>query len=54
MFGNINPPRPILTFGDAMIKPMAVIPVIVTPIRFVLLPWSWPRPAMTLPSFAFH
>lgn len=43
-----------LTFGDAMIEPMAAISVIITPIRFVLLLWPWSRPAMTLPSFAFH
>ena len=37
-----------------MIEPMAVIPVIITPIRFVLLPWPWSRPAMTLPSRRLH
>ncbi|MFA9949647.1 hypothetical protein [Dentiradicibacter hellwigii] len=54
MFGNINPQRPIFAFEDAMIEPMAVIPAIVTPIRLVLLPWSWSRPAMTLPSRRLH
>ena len=37
-----------------MIEPMAVIPVIVTPIRFVLLPWPWSRPAMPPPSRRLH
>jgi len=37
-----------------MIEPMVAISVIITPIRFVLLPWPWSRPAMTLPSRRLH